>query len=378
METRVQIIDFNHQIHTFYHSQHRLSVRVNVGGVIVEKDTTIHNGCIKNLYKWSKCGKYPTAVCFDRAVPARKAYWSGKFSEMTGANGYKGNREKMPDQMFEAVTDCERILRQAGVACYAVQNYEADDLIFACIQRAKAKYPGCPIDVITNDADLLPLVDDTVSVFLRSKTGTYAIRKDLEKAHYVQVTPDNYQDVVERLSAYKGFMIPYNSLLLHKLLRGDSSDNFGQKEISRKFPPTKYNAMIARMLEDGVDFASTFRYGISSYKIVYRDTEEEFPGTLQEALVSPDKARLVKRISPPPQLTKLLELLKTYSSLSEEQINTVSHIYTGMNLNQDYPSRTPELNRRAYVVGVENDIAPFDEFALQNAVMPLQIRLLKA
>lgn len=378
METRVQIIDFNHQIHTFYHSQHRLSVRVNMGGVVVEKDTTIHNGCIKNLYKWSKSGKYPTAVCFDRAVPARKAYWSGKFPDMTGTNGYKGNREKMPEQMFEAVTDCERILRQAGVSCYAVQNYEADDLIFACIQRAKEKYPGCPIDVVTNDADLLPLVDDTVSVFLRSKTGTFAVSKDLEKAHYVQVTPDNYQDVVERLSAYKGFMIPYNSLLLHKILRGDTSDHFGRKEISKMFPPTKYNAMIAKMLEDGVDFSNTFRYGSTSYKIVYRETGEEFPGSMQEALASPDKDKLVKRISPPEQLTAILELLKKYSKLSDEQLDMVSHIYTGMNLNQDYPARTPEFNRRAYVVGEANDIKPFDEFALQDAVRPLQIRLLKA
>jgi len=171
VDERVLIVDFSHQVYTYYHSRYRLSTSVVIDGVVYEKDTTVQSGCIKNIHRWSKGGSFPTAICFDRPVPARKAFWQSAFPEMAAGSGmeYKGNRESMPDAMFEAITDCERLLTSAGVPCFGMKNYEADDIVFACIKRAKEKYPGMKIDVVTNDADLLPLVDDTVSVFLRSK-----------------------------------------------------------------------------------------------------------------------------------------------------------------------------------------------------------------
>ena len=377
METRVLIVDLNHMAHLYYHSNHQLSVTVNIGGVTREKITTIQSNCLKSIVRWSKYGRLPTAICFDRPVPSRRAYWNSKFSDMSGEKAYKGNREKMPDVMFEGVSDCEQLLRQAGASCYAAYNYEADDLIFACVQRAKVKYPGCPIDIVTNDADLLPLVDETVSVFLRSKTGTYAVSKDLEKVHYVQVTPDNFQEVVERLSAYKGFMIPYNTLLLHKLVRGDSSDQFQRKEISRMFPPTKYNILIQRMLEDNVPVDKIFRYGASSYNVIYRDTKLPYQGTVQDALNDPNKANLILKIAPPEQLLQIIEVLRKYTNLTEEQLATISYVYRGMNLNQDYPSKNPQESRRAFVISEDDDIRNFDEIELQKACSPLQIVLPK-
>ena len=43
------------------------------------------------------------------------------------------------------------------------QDYEADDLIGALVRRLKVSEPNTPIDVICNDSDLLPLVDEQVS-----------------------------------------------------------------------------------------------------------------------------------------------------------------------------------------------------------------------
>lgn len=380
MQKRVVIIDFNHQIHTHYHSNHRLSARVVVNGEVIEKDTTIHNGCLKNIWRWSKGGSYPTAVCFDRPVPARKAFWQSAFSDMEIGSGkeYKGNREKMPDAMYEAITDCESILRTAGVSCFARNNYEADDLVFACVQRAKEKYPGVPIDVVTNDADLLTLVDDTVSVFIRSRKGTWAESKDIEKNHYIQVTPKNFQSVVEDLSAYKGFCIPYNTLLLHKLLRGDSSDNFHRKEISKMFPKSKYNAMIEKMYLDDINFDEIFRYGKPIYEIYNVNTGEIFEGTLEEAKNSPNKSSLRKRVKDSEELEAILEVLRMYSPLSEEQLKIVRKVYLGMNLNQPYANNDKLLTRRDYVVGETEsvDIDVFSEIELQKAVSPLQIKLI--
>lgn len=375
---RVVIVDFNHMVHTYFHSGHRLSVRVNQGGVIIDKDTTIQNGCIKNIHRWSNGGINPTAVCFDRPVPARKNYWQSKFSDMQMGSDkeYKGSRERMPDAMFQGASDCEQLLRQAGVSCYAVPNYEADDLVYACIKRAKEKYPGIPIDVITNDADLLPLVDDTVSVFIRSKKGTWAEDKSIEKAHYIQVTPENFQSVVEDMSAYKGFTIPYNTLLLHKLLRGDSSDQFKRSDISRMFPPKKYNALIQRLIEDNINLPDIFRYGDPRFEVYNSVSGEPWLGTMEEALASPERANLRKRVMMPEELECILKVLKEYTDLTEEQLDAVYGVYTGMNLNQVYVGNAPVYTRRPFVVNERTgDINTFNEVDLQKAIAPLQIRL---
>lgn len=379
MEKRVVIVDFNHMVHTLYYSQHRLSIRVTENGEVRDKDTTIQNGAIKAVHRWSNHGFNPMAICFDRPVPARKAFWQSAFTDMqVGTSGeYKGGREKMTDTMFEGISDCERILRGAGVSCFAEPNFEADDLVFACVQRAKEKYPGMPIDVITNDADLLPLVDDTVSVFLRSKKGTYAESKELEKLHYVQVTPRNYQSVVEGLSAYKGFYMPYNSLLLHKLLRGDSSDGFCRKDIKKKFPAGKWNKLMEALIADSINFEEIFRYGKPTYRLLYKGTDEVFPGTFEEALNSPDKAKLYQKVGNSEELDVILEVLEEYTDLTKEQLESIEKTYWGMNLNQTYPNPDKMLARREYELAKNGhgDIDVFKESELQRIVSPLQIRL---
>lgn len=379
MNKRVVIVDFNHQAHTYFHSKFRLSARVLVDGNYEEKDTTVQTNCIKNIFRWTNKGKNPCAVCFDRPVIARKMYFQTQFPDMQiGTEGeYKGGRAKMPDALYDAIQDCELMLRRAGVPVFAETGYEADDLIYACVKRAKEKYPGMPIDIITNDADLLPLVDNDVSIFLRSKKGTYAVSSELEKSKYIQVTPENFQSVVEDLSDYKGFTIPYNSLLLHKLLRGDKSDNYKRKDISRMFPPTKYNEMIQRMLDDYVNFEEIFRYGDPQTKLIYKDTGEEYKGTMEEALAGPDKSKLYMKICNSEELDVLLEILKEYTDMDEGMLNHIEKMYWGVNLNQPYPNVEKKYMRRAYKVGSKGkgDIDVYDEFALQDAVSPLKINL---
>ena len=79
MQKRVVIVDVNHLVHMHYHSRVRLSTRVKVDGEYIEKDTTILNGVLKSLFRWSKGGSYPLVVCFDRPVPARKAFFQTYF-----------------------------------------------------------------------------------------------------------------------------------------------------------------------------------------------------------------------------------------------------------------------------------------------------------
>ena len=372
---RVLIIDFNHLAHSYFHSNHRLSYNRN--GIV--KDTTIQNGTLKLIHKWSLGGVYPTAVCFDRPVPSRKVYFQEAFSDMqVGTDSeYKGGRKRMPDAMFEGISDVEDILRRSGVSCFSQENFESDDLVFACIQYAKKHYKGYAIDVVTNDADLLPLVDDVVSVFIRSKKGTYAVDKPLEKNHYVQVTPENYQEVIEGLSAYKGFKVPYNTLLLHKLLRGDMSDKFGRKDISRMFSAKKYNALIDTLISENYNLPEIFRYGAPTSQILYKGTDRVFNGTMEEALKSPDRSNLYIKYGNSEELDAILYILRNHTELSDEQLDAVAKLYVGMNLNQVYPHKNPAFQRGSFSVEKVGGISTFDEFALNTNANVLGIRILR-
>lgn len=362
---RVLIVDFNHQAYLQFFSKNNLSVRVkNAFGEWEDKDTRVQNGCMKNIFAWSKFGRCPTAVCFDRPCPSRREYFASRFPDMSvgSAGEYKGGRSKMPKALYTAVSDCEKLLRSAGVSVFAQEGYEADDLIYACVKAAKKQYPGVPIDIVTNDADLLPLVDDTVSVFLRSKKGTSAEDESIEKNKYKQVTPRNYQEVVQDLSAYSGFLIPYNSILLYKLLRGDPSDNYRRKDISKLFPPKKYNDLVIRMMNDRVNFEEIFRYGEPRAR--YRSTGEIFEGTFEEALKSDKRSDLTMYMSE--ECECILQMLREFTDMSEEMLNHVGAVYTGMNLNQPY------MRRKRFVV---DRIDTFEESRLRTTLEPLRIKL---
>lgn len=350
---RVVIVDFNHMAHIYMNSPHRLSTRKIVNGEEKRIDTTIQNGAIKAIYRWSNRGVNPTAVCFDSPVPARKVYFSKEFNmPLNTDKEYKGGRKYMPDSMREAIEMTQDILIKSGVSCYKAHNYEADDLIFACIETAKREYPDLPIDVITNDADLIPLVDDRVSVFLRSRKTTYAESKDIEKLHYVQITPRNYEEIVEDLSAFKKFYIPYNTVLFHKLVRGDSSDKIAG--IKKSFPPKVYNNLIENLGDHGIDLSNLFRYGKCIKKYYSKSTGEEVTKDW-------DRSDLEIRYEDPEELLDMIDSICWYIE-DEETLSYIKKKYKGMNLNQAYLGYG-ELSRKPAEV---RKMVGFNEFTLDE------------
>lgn len=385
MERRVLIVDFNHRAHMYSYSGYNPSVSIKINGVTEVIDTAIQSGFIKDVHRWSKGGYYPTVVCMDSPVPVRKAYFAREFGMSVGtAAEYKGDREKKSDRFYKSIEMTQDMLTRAGIFCVKRHNYEADDLIFACVKKAKQQYPGMPIDIMTNDADLLPLVDDTVSVFLRSKTGTYADSEEYERAHYVQVTPRTYQKFVEGLSSYKKFLIPYNTLLLHKILRGDSSDNIKSiKDIKKEFPPTFYNELMGYMLRDNaagnIDLADLFRYGEPTK--IYKERVTGRILTNDEALAEYKKSqeegtnfesKVDTLYEDPAELTELLRVFSKEYIDDERVLTHIRKMYLGMNLNQAYMNYG-ELSRRP--AKITRDIKGFDEVELQRVASELNINL---
>lgn len=418
---RVLIVDFNHMAHNFSYGGVRLTRTMKVGENIETIDTTIANGTIKNIFNWSKGGQIPTVVCFDRPCPSRKAYFMKE--QPQGVDGeYKGKRETMSNSMFSGVALAQDLLERGGVSCLYMHNWEADDLVYLAIQKAKELYPNHYIDLVTNDADMLPLVDEQVSVFFRSKKFTWAESKNLEKNRYIQVTPDNFQEVVEGLSSFKGMYVPYNSLLLYKVLRGDSADGivspFGKGVMTpRRLASTVYqlsngvlkegyslvfpkgsnipygikedkSKLISYFGEDDeygifskcfvldymgnvfrVDLSDLFVYTSPTKRYINNNTGEELTFEEAKALGRSGGAEIV--FDDNAKLGQMVEILRLVG-YSGDELETFKIQYRGMNLAQPFPDLPKEIRRVGLKLG---DFGGFNGRKLNSVVGVLGINL---
>lgn len=422
------IVDFNHMAHNFSYSGLRLTRTLKVGGQVQTIDTTIASGAIKNIFNWSKGGRIPTIVCFDRPCPSRKAYFIKEQSK--GVDGeYKGKRESMSNDMYKGIEIAQDLLERGGVNCLALHNWEADDLVYLAILKAKEQYPNHYIDVITNDADMLPLVDEQVSVFFRSKKFTWAESKDLEKNRYIQVTPANYSEVVEGLSAFKNLNIPYNSLLLYKILKGDTADGLVSPFKKRTMTPRRLSSMIWQM-ENGLlrdEFELTFEKGTNqpleirikkgadlsikeklkdildiafvrdehgnkvtvdiSDLFTYTPSIKEYRKVSDGSIISKEEAlALVQEYKdggsngikpvelvylPNPKVEEMVKTLITFG-LTEDEAESFRRQYIGMNLAQPFYDLPKEIRRGSITLG---DFSGFNGRELNTVVSVLGINL---
>ena len=342
---RVRIIDVTHMFYKYANGgMPHLSANVMMNGQLVRIDTTLASGVIKAIHRWSRQGYNPTVVCFDSkgCSRSRKAYFTQHSEQEEQKSEYKGKRDIQDSRFYEGINLTMNLLLSGGVTVLKADGYEADDLVKAAVDKAKSTYPDLPIDVITGDADLIPLVDDQVSVYIASRKLTWAESSDIEIRHYFQLRPYNYQEYCEGLTAFKSLTVPYNTVLLTKLLRGDKSDNI---EGYPKFTPTKYKKLIQKMQEDNVDIANTFLYDAPVKKYVYRGTEEVIPDSLLDA--TPTEKKAIKYFEPR-ALTKITEVLSKY--LDEDIVKHARFVYNGINLNGAFTDVPERFKRRPIVV----------------------------
>ena len=252
---RYVLIDYMHLAHRCIVAE-PLSVTAMINGELQVIDTTIPNYTIKNIFSYSGRGLFHTGVFFEGGSDYRKKHFSKDGSG--DGSGYKGDRTQQKGSFYTGINLAIQLMGQGKVSQYRISGYEADDSIFNMVQRIKSEDTTTPIDIITNDSDLLPLVDEQVSVYIR---GTREYNEDgcPNRRLYYQVTPRSWEEYLSYTSAYKSFRIPYNSMLLFKMIRGDKSDNVAGA--CKGFGGKKYSALMEKMEEDGVDFPNIFRYG---------------------------------------------------------------------------------------------------------------------
>ena len=135
------------------------------------------------------------AVAFD---VSRKTWRSEEFTD------YKANRSKTPDEFKGQVELIGELLDAMRVKRFAVEGYEADDVIATLTEQATAQ--GFKVSIVTGDRDAFQLVSEDVTVLYPTKGVSELTRFTPEKVEEKYgLTPSQYPDFAA--------------------LRGDPSDN---------------------------------------------------------------------------------------------------------------------------------------------------------
>lgn len=293
---RFELVDYLHLVYKSFNVP-PLSCVMYVDGVRKVVDTVIPSMTCKDVWRMSSNGKHKTGVFLEGGAPVRKTYFNAvanykawyeavkngesyDLAPVSGKSGYKAGRTGLNEHQKLGVNLTIDRLVKGKVSAYQVAGYEADDLLWVMYKQLRTTYPDAYIDIFTGDMDMLPMVDEKTSVYLRGNRtwaepmcsqgyctngkatceayldDTCKIRREFK--NYYQVTPDTWDEFISYRSAFKGFKIPYNSVYLFKMLRGDVSDNVPMVE--KGWGAKKWNAVIDKMLSDNIDFSRVFRY----------------------------------------------------------------------------------------------------------------------
>lgn len=240
MSKIVWVVDFNHLIHKYFQGMRAKGVTLtadvavervdSMGSVYIENvvvDTTVLSAMLKFFAnRLSGAGYNPMVICADSKIWSRKEYMKDLLKREGKGGTYKSGRPKLAPDWWSSAELCLNLLKSIGVCVLKKDNYEADDLIAEAVRVAKLQYPNNPICVLTGDLDMVPLVDEQVSVYMYPATQTFAEDGYPELNNYEQITPRSYKRILERKTSVKklGGFADYNTLLATKIIRGDSSD----------------------------------------------------------------------------------------------------------------------------------------------------------
>ncbi|MGC2635677.1 MAG: DNA polymerase I [Acidobacteriaceae bacterium] len=143
------------------------------------------------------------AAVFDPAGPVfrderaksmvlRKLNAATQTFEEVEYGGYKAQREAMPPDLAQQIPYIRRALEAFRIPILLAEGYEADDVIgtLAC----KAAEAGHPVYVVSNDKDMMQLVNDRVKVLNPVKDNLVLDRAKVEET--LGVPPERVIDVM--------------------------------------------------------------------------------------------------------------------------------------------------------------------------------------
>lgn len=369
----VLIVDFNHLVHKFSNAMRetRLNTPIEVNGRVELIDTAVSSTLLKSLVSLTGYGRAYLAVCADSKQWSRKIYFKEKIEDGTiwaKDGAYKEGRAGIGYDFISSSEMIKNLLLKSGATVYQQENYEADDIISDCVRKAKVEHPNLPIFILTGDMDMVPLVDEQVSVYLYTRKVQQAYEGFPVFNNYVQVTPYNYMSVLEARSSVKTLLgitdknrdtttgyLRYNSLVLAKLIRGDKSDNinplldntyFESKGTKKGVTPKFYRQLVEHLYKRGIDI-SIFRY--HPWLKTYVDTDtgkhyDELPASYYDEPTELRKRHWKQSIKENPKVEEMFGYLTLY--FDEHEMAELKARYEVMNLNSAFLNTKSSSDRR--------------------------------
>jgi DNA polymerase-1 len=136
-----------------------------------------------------------------RGMTVRKFSAETQRFETVETGGYKANRAAMPPDLAQQLPYVRRALEAFRIPILEAQGFEADDVIGTL--AAKAAKAGHPVFVVSNDKDMMQLVNERVKILNPAKDNLVLDREKVMET--LGVPPERVVDVMA--------------------LRGDSIDN---------------------------------------------------------------------------------------------------------------------------------------------------------
>ena len=140
--------------------------------------------------------------CFDSIPSYKRELYKRLFPN---GSGYKGNRPKKPEYITLQLQLAKEIIQQIGLSTFAIEGYEADDIIASLVRYYKNEYEK--IIIHNNDSDMYYLVSDNVEIVPVNRIGK-------------TVTLNNWETTV-----MPGNITPYNTITINKIIYGEAGDN---------------------------------------------------------------------------------------------------------------------------------------------------------
>lgn len=127
-----------------------------------------------------------------------------------------------------------KYLSEVNIACYKVDGYEADDIIYWAVKKFAKNYYG--VEIFGNDKDLLHNVQSRVSF--------HSISSNVNSVYL-----SNFEKSIE-----KGKTIPFNTISAYKVFCGCSSDKIPQMKLSNGMHGEEiYNEYLKFLREKGIN-----------------------------------------------------------------------------------------------------------------------------
>lgn len=203
------------------------------------------------------------AVAFDRAKPT--------FRHMAYTQ-YKATRPEMPSDLAGQQERVEEVVKALNIPVFAVEGYEADDVIGTLSRQATSnKKQDTRVIIVTGDHDALQLVEDP-------STGSGRVRVYMPGRGKIPARMYDEAGVEEKYGSLKPEQIPD-----YKGLVGDSSDNIpGVKGVGPK--------MAVKLL---AEFGSVEEI----YKNLDKVKDKFGHRVAQQLIETPEQARLSKELA---------------------------------------------------------------------------------